>query len=199
MKQQKQYFYVQVINSRDDYPIYCGYSDNEWLAQQFAKSILKNKLLNVGMESEMSIFNYFGTLDGFHDEIRKRFRVVITGEDIIDIFPTTVDNNIIEMTSENIVSTCGNVLGGGFAAYAERFLLPLDNSKLIKILNLLLLGGVGFIRDDIDHRIKDIIIDVVEIMHQQDIVQSDTPFLNYGDSGMDIVRYGIMKGWYTVI
>ena len=199
MKTRKSYFYIQVINKKDEYPVYYGYSDNEWLATQFAKSIMDNKLLNVGVDSEIFTFNYFGTLDEFHEEIRKTFKVVITGEDIIDTFPTNMDYNTIPIADGNVVSTCSNVLGGGFAEYAERFLLPVDRSHLIEAIDFLVQCGIRFIKDDIDHDITSILIDAIDVIYNQNMIQSGTPFLNYGDSGMDVVRYGIMKGWYTII
>lgn len=204
----RSFFYIQALmKGKRDYPVWYGYTENEWLAQQFFKSMINNKLIIESFESKeealnnITFYKYFGTLEDFHNIIRDMYGVVITGEDIIGTFPTDIYGNNPSNTKVEVISTCGDVLGGGFRSYAERFLFPPDKYALLNSLYLLI-ESAKLLRDSPEgYNVKNDIVNIVDILQQHPFLKMEdgVPFISddmkYSEV-IDIIRYGIWKGWY---
>lgn len=189
-----------------------GHTDNPWMATQFLKSLKNNQFL---MESYLtkedavdgiSMFEYMGTLEDFHNEVKEMFCNVITGEDILGTFETGMNAPLVlDIPKLSIVSTCGDVLGGTFLSYAERFLLPQDIIGVQRAMQFIDKGLLHFVRDDLltvyDIHVLVLLFDVIKKYSL--FSDNSPPFLNrealISDAEFDTIRYGILKGWYTAI
>ena len=206
------HYYVQAeFGGACDLVLY-GHTENIWLAKQFYSSLTKNRMFLDSYDTEEEairnvVFDEFkGSLTDFCEYVKNTYRLTITGEDIIDVFETGIPLNTNQLLpTASVVSTLGIVLGGSFTSYAERFLLPMDIKRVRESMGWLTFF-LGYTRDTFlsSDKVNTIILFLKKIQdHPIYADGSKSPFLLdevfTDDSNFDVIRYGIVKGWYHAI
>lgn len=208
----KMHYYIQAtFGGNSDVVIY-GHTENPWMAKQYCNAILKNKLFlesHSSPDEAASFVEYvafMGTATQFHDTIEKDYNVIIDGEDYIDIFETGIvpDHTISLAPTAKVVTTLADVLSGRFISFAERFLLPYDIKNMEKAMRVLAIL-IAFIRPSFLPRMEVLVITgMLEILKKHPLLAEnkppfilDTVFTE--DACIDIIQYGIVKGWYVSI
>lgn len=206
------HYYVQAeFGGTCDLVLY-GHTENIWLAKQFYDSLAKNRMFLDSYDTEeeaignIAFDEFRGSLTDFCEYIKNTYHLKITGEDIIDVFETGIPLNANQiLPTAYVVSTLGIVLGGSFTSYAERFLLPVDIKKIRESMGYLTLF-LGYTRDTFlpSDKVHTIILFLQKIQQHQIYADANRPpFLLdemfTEDSNFDVIRYGIVKGWFHEI
>lgn len=202
----KKWFYIQVRYPHGDAGMIAGYTDNELLAKMFYRSMLNNTILLdafSGIEAlrkELVFIVFEGSLTEFSNMVRETYQKSLTGEDIITSF-TTNKLSSFALPEITIVTTCYEVFSDvGFAGYAPRFLLPNDVMELHKSLKCIVDVISRMVDDDMGMSLAYDIFNMTTTIYDSKIclaIDYTIGNVNCIDDVVDIIRYGVMKGWYT--
>lgn len=191
MKSKGTYYYIR-MRDNDGVLIAHGYTDNPWVLKTFCSSLNKNRIID---NTQISYDEFNGTLGEFSKVVKSKYKLYITGEDIITTFKIEVPwSNTVE-----VLSTC-SIMYEGFPTYAQRKLLWDDRARFIGAITKFK-AVIDFLRPNVlsskDREIVDLLFYVL-LPYVTKLSFVDLPEVELERNMRDDV-YGLMKGWYIPI